>query len=57
LEKRDKDDGYKTRLSGYPLPRLLDLHQAAEKRSKKPVKAAAPKKKVARTKKAKAKAQ
>lgn len=56
LEKRDKDDGYKTRLEGYPLPRLLDLHQAATKRSAKPAKPAAPKKsKPVRTKKARAK--
>jgi hypothetical protein len=34
LEKRDKDAGYKTRLQAYPLPRLLDLHQAASRRSK-----------------------
>ena len=56
IEKRDKDEGYQTRLGGYPLPRLLDLHDSAEKRSKKPVKAAPAKKKVARSKKAKAKA-
>lgn len=58
LEKRDKDDGYKTRLSSYPLPRLLDLHDAAEKRAARTTKAApaATKKKVARSKKAKAKA-
>lgn len=58
LEKRAKDDGFKTGLASYPLPRLLDLHAAAEKRAKKapaaPPKAA--KKKVARSKKAKAKA-
>lgn len=56
-EKRTKDEGFKTRLEGYPLPRLLDLHAAATKRagraSQKP--AAAPKKK-ARAKKAAAKA-
>lgn len=56
LEKRAKDEGYKSRLSAYPLPRLLDLHAAAEKRSKKPVKQTGPKKKPARSKKAKAKA-
>lgn len=32
LEKRTKDDGYKARLEAYPLPRLLDLHDAAKKR-------------------------
>jgi len=62
LEKRVKDAGYKARLSEYPLPRLIDLHDAAARRSKrsekkakpaaKPVKAA----KKARSKKAKAKA-
>jgi hypothetical protein len=35
LEKRTKDAGFKTRLEGYPLPRLLDLHAAAERRSKR----------------------
>jgi hypothetical protein len=39
LEKRAKDDGYKARLQGYPLPRLLDLHgsltRAAGKQSEK----------------------
>lgn len=34
LEKRAKDEGFKTRLSGYPLPRLVDLHDAAAKRAK-----------------------
>jgi len=58
LEKRAKDDGFKAGLASYPLPRLLDLHAAAEKRSKKPPSAApkATKKKPARSKKAKAKA-
>ncbi len=59
LEKRSKDEGYKARLSGYPLPRLLDLHDAADKRKKRAAKApqsAATKKKPARSKKAKAKA-
>ena len=63
LENRSKDTGYRTRLEGYPLPRLLDLHGAASRRSKRAAAAAkrAPKKaptkkKVARTKKAQAKA-
>lgn len=58
LEKRAKDDGFKTGLASYPLPRLLDLHAAAEKRAKKAPKAApkAAKKKPVRSKKAKAKA-
>lgn len=60
LENRKKDEGYKQRLSGYPLPRLLDLHAAAERRSKKPATKASAKKnekkKPARSKKAQAKA-
>jgi hypothetical protein len=58
LDRRPKDDGFKAGLAQYPLPRLLDLHAAAEKRSKK-APSAAPKtikKKPARTKKAQAKA-
>jgi hypothetical protein len=34
LEGRSKDAGYKVRLEKYPLPRLLDIHGAAEKRKK-----------------------
>jgi hypothetical protein len=64
LEKRVKDAGYKARLSEFSLPRLIDLHDAAARRSKraekaKPAaKAAKPAKsaKKARSKKAKAKA-
>jgi hypothetical protein len=58
LEKRAKDDGFKTGLASYPLPRLLDLHAAADKRAKKPPSAApkVSKKKPVRSKKAKAKA-
>lgn len=33
VEKRTKDAGYKSRLEGYPLPRLLDLHASATKRA------------------------
>lgn len=57
LEKRNKDEGYKKRLEGYPLPRLLDLHDAAAKRAKRPApaKPAAPAKKRARSRKAQAK--
>lgn len=54
LEKRSKDEGYQARLAKYPLPRLLDLHAAADKRAKKPAKKAPAKKKLARSKKAKA---
>jgi hypothetical protein len=57
LEKRAKDDGFKAGLAHYPLPRLLDLHAAAEKRAKKaPSSAPKAKKKPARSKKAQAKA-
>ncbi len=33
LEKRGKDEGFKTRLQSYPLPRLIDLHDSAKKRT------------------------
>ena len=32
LEKRTKDEGYKTRLGAYPVPRLWDMYQSASKR-------------------------
>jgi len=58
LGKRNGDEGYKSRLAGYPLPRLLDLHDSLTKSSaakaSKPKVAAA--KAPARTKKAKQKA-
>lgn len=57
-EKRAKDEGFKTRLAGYPLPRLIDIHDAAAKRAARAAAkpAAAPKaKKPSRSKKAKAK--
>jgi len=59
LSQRSKDDGYKTHLSGYPIPRLLDLHDSLGKKPSTP--AAAPAAKAegarkARTKKAKLKA-
>jgi hypothetical protein len=46
LEKRAKDEGYKTRLGNYPVPRLWDMYQSASKRSAAAEKAAkaAPKK-------------
>ncbi len=59
LEKRSKDDGYKARLTQYPLPRLLDLHDAASRRAKRAEKKPKPVKKTVkkpRSKKAKAKA-
>jgi hypothetical protein len=68
LEKRGKDAGYKVRLEGFSLPRLVDLHgnlsrdktraEAKAKpatRKKTPVKAAAPVKKAPVAKKAPAK--
>jgi hypothetical protein len=33
LEKRTKDEGFKTRISAYPVPRLWDMYKSAEKRS------------------------
>ena len=32
VEKRTKDEGYKTRLQGFPVPRLWDLFNSASKR-------------------------
>lgn len=59
LGKRGQDEGYKSRLAGYPVPRLLDLHDSLTKKSHKPA-APAPKaageKRQTRTKKAKLKA-
>ncbi len=63
LEKRGKDTGYRTRLETYPVPRLLDMHAAATRRAKRTEARAktapqtkTPKKRVARSKKAQAKA-
>ena len=36
LEKRAKDEGYKTRLGAYPVPRLWDMYRSLEKRSAPP---------------------
>lgn len=33
VEKRAKDDGYKARLGGFPVPRLWDLYQSASHRA------------------------
>jgi len=41
IEKRAKDEGYKTRLGGYPVPRLWDMYKSASKRAGAPAKAAA----------------
>jgi len=43
LEKRTKDDGFKKRLSAYPVPRLFDMWQSSDKRSKSAAKAPAAK--------------
>ena len=56
LEKRSKDEGFAAGLAGYPLPRLIDLHDAAALRAQRPARPVVAKKKVARSKKAKAKA-
>src|SRR5262245_59302334 len=59
LGKRSSDEGYKSRLAGYPLPRLLDLHDSLSKRSRGAAKATpakAAEKRVARSAKAKQKA-
>jgi hypothetical protein len=57
LVKRSADEGYKARLSAYPLPRLLDLHDSLSKRSaRKAAPASAPAARKATTKKAKQKA-
>jgi hypothetical protein len=64
LGSRSKDEGYKTRLSGFSVPRLLDLHDSLSKHARQPA-AVAPKagaakpvpaKRTARSKKAKLKA-
>jgi hypothetical protein len=34
LEKRTKDEGFRTRLLAYPVPRLWDLYRSADKREK-----------------------
>lgn len=59
LGKRGKDEGYKARLSSFPVPRLLDLHDSLSKRASRaraPVAKAPAAKRKARTKKAKLKA-
>lgn len=40
IEKRSKDEGYKTRLGAYPVPRLWDMYQSASKRTASAAKAA-----------------
>lgn len=55
LGKRSKDDGYKARLAGYPVPRLLDLHDSLSKKSAPAPAAKVEGKRKARTKKSKTK--
>lgn len=50
VEKRSKDEGYKTRLGAFPVPRLWDLYQSVSKRAAakdKPIKKASAAKKAA----------
>lgn len=60
LEKRTKDEGYKTRLGAYPVPRLWDMYRSASKRvaaaskETKSAKPKAPAKKAAKAKSEKA---
>ena len=56
LDKRGKDEGYKARLAGFPVPRLLDLHDSISKKSGHKPAAADGAKRKSRTKKAKQKA-
>lgn len=53
VEKRAKDEGYKTRLGGFPVPRLWDMYKSATKAAAakdKPKKKAPPKPAKAETK-------
>jgi hypothetical protein len=54
LGKRGKDEGYKTHLASFPVPRLLDLHDSLSKKASPPAAKAEGKRKV-RSKKAKTK--
>jgi hypothetical protein len=56
LGKRTADEGYKSRLSGFSAPRLLDLHDSLNKRSKPAAAPVAPAASKPRSKKAKQKA-
>jgi hypothetical protein len=40
IEKRTKDEGYKARLSAWPIPRLYDHYKSAKKRADRAAKAA-----------------
>ena len=41
LEKRTKDDGFKKRITAYPVPRLWDMYRSADKRVNGSTKSAA----------------
>jgi hypothetical protein len=41
VEKRTKDDGYKSRLSAWPVPRLYDHYKSSKKRADRAAAAAA----------------
>ena len=43
-EARTKDEGYKSRLDAFPVPRLYDHYKSAKKRADRAAKAAAAKK-------------
>jgi hypothetical protein len=43
IEKRTKDEGFKTRLGNFPVPRLWDMYQSASKRQTAAKKSAEPK--------------
>jgi len=51
LAKRAKDSGYAARVGEYPLPRLLDLHRALSRSSKRAAATKAPKASAPKTKK------
>ncbi len=40
LEKRSKDEGYKSRIGAYPVPRLWDLYKSVDKRGQRAAKTA-----------------
>lgn len=52
VEKRTKDEGYKSRLGNFPVPRLYDLYKSAAKRAGVGAKAASGEKKAKAPKKA-----
>jgi hypothetical protein len=52
VEKRTKDEGYKTRLGKFPVPRLYDLYKSAARRAGVVAKAASGEKKPKPAKKA-----